>query len=292
MEVLRFFEFEERTILSHLRPSGPETNNSPFSTFSNGRTKNLCTFVLFRTPLDQPSPGTFSFSEVWIFNLISHFEKRLEDRSRFYVFLSCCNDRLRPEIYHCAKPCYVMCQVFFSTKSKRIDLQQIYETVFLVFPGHASHEKGLQRQRGADPLVSSQERRALFVSLINRWSSAFFCSSIGLHRISFVRASDETFKSDLFDALGGTRDGCLLGEPIRRRPVLPGPAPPRPANVRRPDPTHPWYLRVFDSTGYRHLVSTCGRLLTSFSTNASQIFQISKVGYSSEFLNSKNDAKI
>ena len=33
----------------------------------------------------------------------------------------------------------------------------------------------------------------------------------------------------MFDALEGTRVGCLLGEPIRRRPVLPGSAPPRPA---------------------------------------------------------------
>ena len=34
-------------------------------------------------------------------------------------------------------------------------------------PGHALHEKGLQRQ-GDGPLVSSQEERALLVPLINR----------------------------------------------------------------------------------------------------------------------------
>ena len=36
------------------------------------------------------------------------------------------------------------------------------------FPGHALHEKGLPRQKGDGPLVSSQEQRALLVLLINR----------------------------------------------------------------------------------------------------------------------------
>ena len=35
-------------------------------------------------------------------------------------------------------------------------------------PGHALHEKGLQRQKGVGPLVSSQEERALLVPVINR----------------------------------------------------------------------------------------------------------------------------
>ena len=35
-------------------------------------------------------------------------------------------------------------------------------------PGHALLEKGVQRQRGVGPLVSSQEQRALLVPLINR----------------------------------------------------------------------------------------------------------------------------
>ena len=35
-------------------------------------------------------------------------------------------------------------------------------------PGHALHEKGLQRQKGVGPLVSSQEQRALLVPVINR----------------------------------------------------------------------------------------------------------------------------
>ena len=53
----------------------------------------------------------------------------------------------------------------------------------------------------------------------------------------------------MLDALEGTRDRCLLGEPIRRRPVLPGSAPPRCPAMRRPDPTRPWYVRVLESTG-------------------------------------------
>ena len=35
-------------------------------------------------------------------------------------------------------------------------------------PGHALHEKGLQRQKGFGPLVSSQDERALLVPLMNR----------------------------------------------------------------------------------------------------------------------------
>ena len=46
------------------------------------------------------------------------------------------------------------------------------------FPGmilleHALHEKGLQRYTAVDTLVSSQERRALAVPLINRLSTAY-----------------------------------------------------------------------------------------------------------------------
>ena len=42
------------------------------------------------------------------------------------------------------------------------------------FRGHALHEKGLQRQIGDDPLVSSQERRAAVVLGMNRGSTAGF----------------------------------------------------------------------------------------------------------------------
>ena len=47
---------------------------------------------------------------------------------------------------------------------------------------------------------------------------------------------------------GGFRVVCLLGEPTRRRPVLPGPAPPGPPRRApcRSDPLR--YVRVLDST--------------------------------------------
>ena len=61
------------------------------------------------------------------------------------------------------------------------------------------------------------------------------CSPIGLTRVSLVRASGKTFRRRVFDALGGTRDACLLGELFCRRPVLLGPAPP-PRRAPRPDP--------------------------------------------------------
>ena len=49
-------------------------------------------------------------------------------------------------------------------------------------------------------LVSSHELEALLVPKLNRASTAN-CSSIGLHRISFVRAAEETFRTIVFDAL-------------------------------------------------------------------------------------------
>ena len=77
-------------------------------------------------------------------------------------------------------------------------------------PGHALHEKGLQRQIDVGTLVNSQQRRALAVPRLNRWSTAgqplvnrTFCSFTGLHRISFVRACEETFRTVFYSALEG-----------------------------------------------------------------------------------------
>ena len=70
--------------------------------------------------------------------------------------------------------------------------------------------------------------------------------------ISIVRASDRTFRVGVFDTLEGTMVGCLLGEPIIRCPVLPGPATPRRLAVCRRDPTGSCYIRVLDSTYARH----------------------------------------
>ena len=114
------------------------------------------------------------------------------------------------------------------------------------------HEKGLQGQRGDGPLVSSQERRAAVAPRINR----SLCPSIGFPEISIVRACEEFFSTVVRDALNvlegvlaGKRVGRLLGEPTRRRPVLPDPAPPLRPTVHRPAATRTWYVRVLDETG-------------------------------------------
>ena len=117
----------------------------------------------------------------------------------------------------------------------------------VIFPGHALHEKDLQRKSNVGPLVSSQERRAAerpssrgqagHKPLVNR----ALCSSIGLHRNSLVRASEVMSRTIVFDALEALeskRDGYSLGEPTRGVPPCPAPlraaappcaAPPRPA---------------------------------------------------------------
>ena len=103
-----------------------------------------------------------------------------------------------------------------------------------VFPGHALHQKGLQRHTGDGPLVSSQERRVLAVPRINPLSTAGFVPPSVYIGCYFVRASDESSRKVVLDALEEKRDGCLLGDLTRRPPVLPRPAPPRCPAVRRP----------------------------------------------------------
>ena len=112
-----------------------------------------------------------------------------------------------------------------------------------------------QRQQGDGPLVTSQERRVACVPRINLWSTAgqpvIVYPAFGLNGISIVRASEGSFRTAVYDALGtlgGKGDGCLLGKPTRRRPVLPGPAPHRRPAVHHPAPTRPWNVRVLGST--------------------------------------------
>ena len=106
--------------------------------------------------------------------------------------------------------------------------------------------KRAYRTKGASVHWSAAEtksgRRPADKPLVKRG----FCST-GLRRISLVRASEESFRTFVSDALEGTRDG-FLDEPIRRRPVLPDPARPRHPAVRRPHLTRPRYVRVLDST--------------------------------------------
>ena len=101
----------------------------------------------------------------------------------------------------------------------------------MLFPGHALHEKGLQRQKGVGTLVSSQERRAAVVPVISRLSTACQPRALFPHRFTLG------FLCSCFR--GNVQDNCLrcpggqegrLCPPTRRRPVLSGPAPPcRPA---------------------------------------------------------------
>ena len=89
------------------------------------------------------------------------------------------------------------------------------------------------------PKRFSSRRNTGLKTLVNR----SLCSSIGLHRISLFRASGETFKRCVFDALEGTRDAwanCSVG-------VQSCPTPPRHRAVR-PDPNRSWYVRILDST--------------------------------------------
>ena len=71
--------------------------------------------------------------------------------------------------------------------------------------------------------------------LVNRWSTADFVPAFGLHRISLVRASGETFRQYVLDALEGAREACLLGGLFCRRPILTDPAP-SPRRALHPDP--------------------------------------------------------
>ena len=69
--------------------------------------------------------------------------------------------------------------------------------------------------------------------------------------ILIVLDSKETLVECVFDILEIIRDGCILGEPIHQRPVLPGPAPPCVAPTRFARDT---YVRVSNSTGYIDLI--------------------------------------
>ena len=64
-----------------------------------------------------------------------------------------------------------------------------------------------------------------------------FCSSTGLHRIFFVRACEESFRTVVYDTLEGWGDGWLLGHPIRRRSVMSDSTASRRPVVRRTVPT-------------------------------------------------------
>ena len=119
----------------------------------------------------------------------------------------------------------------------------------LCFPGHALHEKGSQSQKGRQhtgpqPGTKSGRRPTAVVPRINRLSTGCqprvnrtFCSPCGLHRVSVARASEKSPRTVVQVASEGKRGGILLGEPIRRRPVLLRTAPPLRRAPPRPDPS-------------------------------------------------------
>ena len=108
----------------------------------------------------------------------------------------------------------------------------------ILFPGHALHEKGLQRQIGVGTLVSSQERRALAVPLINRGSTADFVPPsvyIGLRLFVLPKRHPGQclrFAGGQETGLSPGRIGPTASSPTQPRP----PSPPRRAPPR-PDPT-------------------------------------------------------
>ena len=97
----------------------------------------------------------------------------------------------------------------------------------------------MRRSTGQQPGTKSSSRHAdnpqetAEKPIVKRGTS----SSIGLPTIWLVRASGETFRRRVFDALEKTRVACLLGEVFC-------PTPPRRPAVR-PDPTRSLYVRGF-----------------------------------------------
>ena len=110
-------------------------------------------------------------------------------------------------------------------------------------PGHALHEKGSQRQKSIGPLVSSQERRAAVVSLINRLSTArqplvVFLDSVYIGCYLSVLPKKRPGRSS--PVPWGSKWTIVLWahRPASPRPVPPCPDPPRLAPPR-PAPPRP-----------------------------------------------------
>ena len=114
-------------------------------------------------------------------------------------------------------------------------------------PGHALHEKSLQRQEGDGTLVSSREQKALLVPVINRLSTAGFVPPsvyIGFRLFVLPGGCSGQLSSMPWGARGTVASSAKkpVGvQPCRARSAQP----PRRAP---PDPTRPWCVRVLDST--------------------------------------------
>ena len=117
---------------------------------------------------------------------------------------------------------------------------------YALIPGHALHEKGLQRQKGVGPLVSSQEQRALLVPRFNRGSTAGFVPpSVYIGFRLFVLLGR---RGDVSSMLWRVR-GRLVSWANSSVGIQSCPTPPRHPAVRSV-PTRQWYVRVLDSTGF------------------------------------------
>ena len=77
------------------------------------------------------------------------------------------------------------------------------------------HEKGLQRQKGVGPLVSSQKRRAPFFPVICRSSTGHRVPRLGLHRVQYVRGSADTSRTVVFVVLEVDMEGRPLPRPAQ-----------------------------------------------------------------------------
>ena len=130
----------------------------------------------------------------------------------------------------------------------------------VIIPRHALHEKGLQRQISVGTLVSSQERRALAVPLINRLSTAcqprvnrgstadFVLQSVYIGFRLFVLPKKSPGQYLRF--AGGQERGLfpVRVEQTASRPCPTQPRPPSPPRRAPPRPDWP-VCPGFDSTG-------------------------------------------
>ena len=139
------------------------------------------------------------------------------------------------------------------------------------------HEKGLQGQIGDGTLDRSQGRRAAVVPRTNRLSTG------RQPDVLFPLRFKSDFLCSCFRVLPKSRSGQLSTtprgqegrlssgrtDPLASRPTRT--APPLRRASPRPAPTHPWYVRVLDSTNLMHGISFVRASEKSFRTVSSML---------------------
>ena len=105
------------------------------------------------------------------------------------------------------------------------------------------HERGLQRQIGVGPLVSSQERRALVVPAINRSSTRCVPPTVCIGFRLFLLP--ESRPGQLFSMRWAAK-GSVVSWTNRSVCVPSCPAPPQRSAVRRRASNRSWYVRVLE----------------------------------------------